>query len=274
MTGITRAVRLTILAMLLMLPALMPRAARAGSAGVKGPAAKLTDDNGTCASLKSFTTDIAVDLIEAKPVFDYDYNVDNLRGGAEHIRAQWLDDNGKLKSLWTANDLSLAGLAFAEMDTVYNFEVENVPVDRYGVYYCNFFRTVSIQLLYRPAVKIPNNVKQHSCAFDVIGAHEDLVLDSHKSVLEDFAGRLRRDMPGIAAGMEAGYVGKADLENRAAQMKEDMQEAVGVYLNDALGAKMKQVAAAVDTPEEYTALNAALADCVKKAAPRPPPQGK
>jgi hypothetical protein len=272
MTGIARAVLLTILAMTMLLAALMPGAARAGgSRTAGGNLVPVTDDKGTCASLKPYTTNIAIDLIQADPVFDNSNNGDNLKGGAEQVRTQWLE-TGMLKDLWAVNDLATAGLAFAGMDTIYNFEVGNVPVDKYGVYYCDFFRTVSVQLLYRSMVKIPKNITSPSCAYEVISAHEEMVLDANKSALEVYVGRLRNDMPGIVAQMEAGYIGKVDLELHAAQMKQKMQEAVEVYLKDTLSAKMKQASAAVNTPEEYAALAAALDDCKRKAAA--PPQGK
>ena len=267
MTGVARAVLLTILAVTMLLATLMPGAAHAGGARTAGgDVVPVTDDKGTCASLKPYTTTIAIDLIQADPVFDNNDNGDNLKGGAEQVRTQWLE-TGMLKDLWVVNDLATAGLAFAGMDTIYDFEVGNVPVDKYGVYYCDFFRTISVQLLYRSMVKIPNNIASHSCAYEVISAHEDLVLDTNKRVLEDYVGRLRNDMPRIVAQMEAGYIGKVDLELHAAQMKQNMQEAVELYLKDTLSAKMKQVSTAVNTPEEYAALAAALDDCKKKAAP-------
>jgi hypothetical protein len=220
----------------------------------------VVEDNGVCATLRRGQPNIKVDLVEAKPEFDNKVNLTELMNNGERLRRLWLE-NLRLKELWLVSDLDSAGVAYGAIESIYNFDFSTEPVDQYGAYYCVFFKTASIQLLYRQKVSIPSNITPDSCAYAVVKAHEEMLLDANRKALETYVDRLRQDIPGIIAQVEKGFASKATISLRQFNLQETIREAIDIYLMDTLTAKMKQVIAIVNTPEELELRKAALAVC-------------
>jgi hypothetical protein len=236
-----------------------------GSAWGNDPAVVIVDDNGICANLKPAPTAVSVDLVVAPTLVDNKKTWAELISNSQYVRKLSLE-NSRLKEIWSVNDLETAGMAYGGIDSIFSFELAKESVDQYGAYYCLYFKTASVQLLYRTMVHIPSNFAPDSCAYAVIDAHEQMLVDANKQAIETYVERLRQDIPGIIAQIETGFSSRNTIPSREAKMRADIQEAINIYINDTLLPKMKQLVAIINTPEELALRKAALENCKNAAS--------
>lgn len=253
---------------LLLFIAFFPAAVSKAVAGMTpingGDVVQVTDDHGTCQTIKPAKTDAAVELMVADPVYDNASSWATLKRQGIYLQNNWINTN-KLRSLWSVDDTDSAGLAFGGMDSNVDVDIQSIPVDRYGVYYCSFFNQVTVRIIYRTMVMIPSTNEPNTCTYNVIKVHEDLLLDAYRATISAYTDRLRHDLPGILAQIEKGFIGKNNIPQREDGMKADLKEAVGLYMNDTMIDKMKEMASVVNTPEELKLRMTALDQCKQQA---------
>jgi hypothetical protein len=241
-------------------------ARRADAAGTAGT----TDDQGTCATLKPGGTDAAVELVVADPVFDNSVSLNTLRSEGGNVHTNWAA-LAKLTEVWAVDDTDTAGIAFGGVKTDPELETTSVAVDQYGVYYCSFFTRINIKIFYSTEVIIPSKFEPGSCAYQVVKAHEQMLLDANREAMESYVARLRNDLPGIAEDLEKGFAGRDTVTAHQDRQKADLFQAVNLYITDTVAEKMKELASIVNTPQELKLRMHAMDQCGAHQTP-PSPQ--
>jgi len=275
--------RLVFLSLITALALFTVKAASAGEAQYSGPGAATLgngassnflgdsiDDQGTCATLKPGGTDASVELVATDPVFDNSVALSTLKSQGGNVHQNWAAVN-KLTEVWVVDDSDTAGLAFGGVKTDPDFVTAPVPVDQYGVYYCTFFSRIHIKILYSTRVVIPSKFEPGSCAYQVIKAHEQMLVDANRKAMDSYVTKLRNDLPGIVDELEKGFSNKDSVGPHQERQKADLLQAVNVYISDTAGGKMKELASIVNTPEELKLRMTAMDQCGAHVTP-PPPQ--
>ena len=219
---------------------------------------------GECTKLKNFRTQININLEISEPFYDTGISVGRMTAENRAGTVKWLKKNN-MQSLWSADDMTTNGLAISGFNAATRERFIAEPFEKhFGVHYCPYFQSVDIDLFYRTLIEIPHDYVNRPCEFDLVRTHELKHDKVYREAIQIYADCLRNDMQPIIQDLEADYELRTDINKREGRMSAEIEDALKVYFEDAAGARMEQLNALVDSPQEYATGSALMRACAMK----------
>jgi len=225
----------------------------------------------SCLDTKKQPTHIRINLLLPDPVYDLSQSVAEINRGARERHQAWLEKNG-MKSIWSASDMRTLGQAAGGWAGKFGYTIQPAKYDVYATYYCNHFRALEIEIIYRTIIMIPKEIPQDNCAFSAIRTHELRHHEANVAAMRKYTRQLETDINSILAYLEQPvlpYQGKEKMPERLQQMKQGVESAVDVYYLDFVQREMEKLNHAIDSPAEYESQTLMIGECLRDAGLNP-----
>ncbi len=209
---------------------------------------------------RTIHTRALLNITVAEPFILHDKTLAEINAETQASKQDWLKKNG-MQEVWSANELQTLGYAMGGMASASRMQMLSVPYDRYGSYYCPVFKDVDVNLIYRTLIRIPREIPEGSCAYKVILTHELRHHQANKDSFERYMAQLKTDLPRMLAYYEQVPVKRARVQNQFDHMKQAMEEAVKLYIQDYVLVAAQKVNAQIDSPESYALEHEKLESC-------------
>lgn len=215
-----------------------------------------------CKTLKPYRTAIDVHLeMPEEPYYDLSLSLRDLNRNMEQHKLDWLEENN-MREVWRASDMEIQGLASTGMAMLHEFQVEAFAIDKFGAYWCPYFKNLYVELFYRTMIQIPKKYKPGSCQYKLIDEHELKHHVTNKTATAEYFFKFHEDVHKIVAEIEnQPSITRSQFDQRVDEMKQAMEDAMYVYFVDMLGQDLHERNALIDTPEEYANVSKALDEC-------------
>ena len=232
------------LKLLLAAPLLLPVAADRSVAG--------------CAAHKPFKTKVVVNVNLPETTYNYRMSTKQLTAGQKDVTKKWQSE--QVDHVWASADLHVNGVAEGGMSVNQQASFIGKPYDRYGMYYCPYVRTITINVYYNTRIFIGSEIPQGSCEFFAVLAHEHKHRDTNVAVVKDVTERLKKDLPLIISELEGRYVKRAEVDGGFQNLNAGLTDMFKIY-SSYMSEQMTERNNLIDTPEEYARV---AHECVKR----------
>jgi hypothetical protein len=224
----------------------------------------------TCQAVQDFKTEVHVNILQPKPVYDYAQKRLDLQLGGGNKLAQWAAKN-KTALLWRVDDTKANGAIGAGAWAVsMDIQTDSRQVDTYGAFFCPYIKSANIDILSPVLVLSPAEAPVGSCAYDVISKHFERHIQAASDYLKAAAPQIESGLNTLLEQMTQGsYVPKAGLLHAQREMKETVENAVSAYYYGAIRKQLEANMTAIDTEESKAGLAAQVEACPAGVVTKP-----
>lgn len=222
----------------------------------------------TCSILKEkWKPEIKVVPFYPEPFILYDKTQKEIDSETDESQQRWLEENG-LSEVWSTKDMHTLGYAAGALGVYLSGRVWAPPLDRYGTYFCPFFKNLQVDIAYRTLIRIANEFPKDSCEHEVILAHELKHHEANLNSFKKYIEKLESDLPEMVSYFEPPQMHHSKIDKHIVEMGErgmkGLEEALEVYIIEYASQEAYRLNSEIDSPESYAKEFTLIEKCKQK----------
>ena len=203
-----------------------------------------------CAKLRPSRADIKVVFQINKTAYDHTKSIRYISKLARNELAQWQRNFGKSDGMYVGH---ASGLTKSSVRYEFKAKYTARRTSSFSGVYCPYVSELVLTVRYGSKIYVGSEFENGGCYFMEVLDHEHKHHNANMDVVSNLVETLRKDINQIVHYIEEKNY-HSNPKSAMNKLQESMQDMMGFYSKDAY-AKMKEINAKIDTPEEYRRVN-------------------